>query len=157
MLIFELLCHSFGLELETVSLYYTLRGHTNGFQQNGNSFIFLNLNLKSSFTGSCWKKDTIVLARLGYIPIIIPPPPPVDLFYCTFLNQLINQTSTAPISPAKPGSVARQPNQCSTAEPRKHFRKQFLQQIYENISLFREYKGPFEREFSQLQYSCLEV
>ena len=31
------------------------------------------------------------------------------------LYQSINQTSTAPISPAKPGSVARQPNQCPTA------------------------------------------
>ena len=30
-------------------------------------------------------------------------------------NQSSNQTSIAPISPAKPGSVARQPNQCSTA------------------------------------------
>ena len=37
-------------------------------------------------------------------------------------NQSINQTSIAPISPAKPGSVARQPNQCSTAKSRKQFR-----------------------------------
>ena len=36
----------------------------------------------------------------------------------SFLNQSINQTSIAPISPAKPGSVARQPNQCSTAKSR---------------------------------------
>ena len=36
--------------------------------------------------------------------------------------QLINQTSTAPISPAKPGSVARQPNHCSTAKSKKQFR-----------------------------------
>ena len=34
-------------------------------------------------------------------------------------NQSINQTSIALISPAKPGSVARQPNQCSTAKSRK--------------------------------------
>ena len=38
------------------------------------------------------------------------------------LNQSIKQTSIAPISPAKPGSVARQPNQCSTAKSRKQFR-----------------------------------
>ena len=38
------------------------------------------------------------------------------------INRSINQTSIAPISPAKPGSVARQPNQCSTAKSRKHFR-----------------------------------
>ena len=40
----------------------------------------------------------------------------------TNVNQSINQTSIAPISPAKPGSVARQPNQCSTAKSRKPFR-----------------------------------
>ena len=34
-------------------------------------------------------------------------------------NQSIKQTSTAPISPGKPGSVARQPNPCSTAKSRK--------------------------------------
>ena len=34
----------------------------------------------------------------------------------------INQSSIAPISPAKPGSVARQSYQCSTAKSRKHFR-----------------------------------
>ena len=39
------------------------------------------------------------------------------------VNQSINQTSIAPISPAKPDSVARQPNQCSTAKSRKQFRK----------------------------------
>ena len=38
------------------------------------------------------------------------------------INQSINQTSIVPISPAKPGSVARQRNQCSTAESRKQFR-----------------------------------
>ena len=38
------------------------------------------------------------------------------------INLSINETSIAPISPAKPGSVARQPNQCSTAKSRKHFR-----------------------------------
>ena len=38
------------------------------------------------------------------------------------INQPINQTSIAPVSPAKPGSVARQPNQCSTAKSRKQFR-----------------------------------
>ena len=37
-------------------------------------------------------------------------------------NQAINQTSVAPISPAKPGSMARQPNQSSTAKSRKQFR-----------------------------------
>ena len=36
--------------------------------------------------------------------------------------QSIIQTSIAPISPAKPGSVAWQPNQCSTAKSRKQFR-----------------------------------
>ena len=38
------------------------------------------------------------------------------------INQSINQTSITPISPVKPGSVARQPNQCSTAKSRKQFR-----------------------------------
>ena len=38
------------------------------------------------------------------------------------VNQSTNQTSIAPISPAKTGSVARQPNQCSTANSRKQFR-----------------------------------
>ena len=37
------------------------------------------------------------------------------------INQSINQLSMEPISPKKPGSVARQPNQCSTAKPRKQF------------------------------------
>ena len=35
--------------------------------------------------------------------------------------QSIKQTSIAPISPAKPGSMARRPNQCSTAKSRKQF------------------------------------
>ena len=35
------------------------------------------------------------------------------------INQsIINQTSIAPIFPAKPGSMVRQPNQCSTAKSR---------------------------------------
>ena len=38
------------------------------------------------------------------------------------INQSINQTSIAPISQAESGSVARQPNQCSTAKLRKLFR-----------------------------------
>ena len=38
------------------------------------------------------------------------------------IYQSINQTSIAPISLAKPGSVARQPNQCSRAKSRKQFR-----------------------------------
>ena len=38
------------------------------------------------------------------------------------INQSINQISIAPISPAKPGSVARQPNQCSTVKLKKQFR-----------------------------------
>ena len=52
--------------------------------------------------------------------------------YCIFIvrcrgrvhsiNQSINQTYIAPISPAKPGSVARQPDQCSTAKSMKLFR-----------------------------------
>ena len=37
------------------------------------------------------------------------------------INQSINQTYIASISQAKPGSVARQPNQCSTAKSRKQF------------------------------------
>ena len=36
--------------------------------------------------------------------------------------QSINQTSIAPISPVKPGSLAQQPNQFSTAKSRKQFR-----------------------------------
>ena len=35
------------------------------------------------------------------------------------INQSIHQSFIAPISSAKPGSVAQQPNQCSTAESRK--------------------------------------
>ena len=35
------------------------------------------------------------------------------------INQSINQTSIAPISPVKPGSLARQPNHCSTAISRR--------------------------------------
>ena len=38
------------------------------------------------------------------------------------INQSMNQTSIVPISPVKPGSVAQQPNQCSTAKSRKQFR-----------------------------------
>ena len=38
------------------------------------------------------------------------------------INQSINKTSIAPISPVKPGSVARQPNQYSTTKSRKQFR-----------------------------------
>ena len=45
------------------------------------------------------------------------------------INQSINQTSIAPISPAKPGSVARQPNQCSTT-----VRQQFRSKSWEWIS-----------------------
>ena len=37
------------------------------------------------------------------------------------INQSINQTSIAPISPVKPAPVAQQPNQCSTAKSRKQF------------------------------------
>ena len=37
----------------------------------------------------------------------------------TKLNQSINQIFIVPISPVKPGSVARQANQCSTAKSRK--------------------------------------
>ena len=50
-------------------------------------------------------------------------------FSCFFLHdyaavayQSINQTSIVSISQAKPGSVAPQPNQCSTAKSRKQFR-----------------------------------
>ena len=32
------------------------------------------------------------------------------------INQSINQTSIVPVSPVKPGSVARQPHQCSIAK-----------------------------------------
>ena len=35
------------------------------------------------------------------------------------INQSINQISIALMSPAKPGSVVRQPNQCATAKSRK--------------------------------------
>ena len=37
------------------------------------------------------------------------------------INQSIHQTSIAPISQAKPGSVVQQPNQCSTAKSREQF------------------------------------
>ena len=40
-----------------------------------------------------------------------------------FKVQSINQTSIAPISLAKPGSVVQHLNQCSTAKSRKQFRK----------------------------------
>ena len=48
----------------------------------------------------------------------------VNFSRCCYLpfNQSINQTSIAPISPAKPGSVTQRPNQCSTAKSRKQFR-----------------------------------
>ena len=42
-------------------------------------------------------------------------------YWNSLFNQSINQTSIAPISPAKPGSVARQPNQSSTAKSKKQF------------------------------------
>ena len=42
----------------------------------------------------------------------------VKAFHTQSINQ-VNQTSIAPISPAKPRSVARQLNQCSTAKSRK--------------------------------------
>ena len=42
--------------------------------------------------------------------------------YIQSISRLINQTSIAPISPAKPGSVARQLNQCSTPKLIKQFR-----------------------------------
>ena len=38
-----------------------------------------------------------------------------------YINQSINETSIAPISPARPGSVTRQPNQRSSAKSRKQF------------------------------------
>ena len=43
------------------------------------------------------------------------------VLFLRFINQSINQTSIMPISPAKPGSVAWQPNQCSPAKSRKQF------------------------------------
>ena len=39
-----------------------------------------------------------------------------------YINETINQLSKAPISLTKPGSVARQPNGCSTAKSMKQFR-----------------------------------
>ena len=45
-----------------------------------------------------------------------------DLIVCWSVRQSINKTSIAPIFQAKPGSVAPQPNQCSTAKSRKQFR-----------------------------------
>ena len=45
-----------------------------------------------------------------------------SFYFNQSINQSISQTSIAPISPAKPDSVARQPNQCSTAKSRKQFR-----------------------------------
>ena len=45
----------------------------------------------------------------------------VTFKYIRHFNQSINQISIAPISPAKPGSVARQRNQCPTANSRKQF------------------------------------
>ena len=44
-----------------------------------------------------------------------------SLFASSKINQSSNQTSITPISPAKPGSVVRQPNLCSTAKSRKQF------------------------------------
>ena len=38
------------------------------------------------------------------------------------INHSFNQISIAPISPAKPGSVVRQPNWCSIAKSKKQFR-----------------------------------
>ena len=46
--------------------------------------------------------------------------------YLRLSNVLINQISIVPVSPREaPGSVARQPNQCSAAILIKQFRKQF--------------------------------
>ena len=43
--------------------------------------------------------------------------------HCVVTNWVINQSNFyGAIIPAKPGSVARQPNQCSTAKSRKQFR-----------------------------------
>ena len=38
------------------------------------------------------------------------------------INQSINQISIAPITPAWPGSVVQQPDQCSNAKSLKSFR-----------------------------------
>ena len=60
--------------------------------------------------------------------------------------QSINQTSIAPISPAKPGSVAQQPNQCSTAKSKKQFH---------NIN--RPLGMPVSMEERPSQRECLQI
>ena len=51
--------------------------------------------------------------------IRLPNPPKLTsklVASCWVINQSTNQTSIGPISPEKPGSVAQQPSQCSTAK-----------------------------------------
>ena len=52
----------------------------------------------------------------------IRPPKKVNWLLLDSINKSINQISIAPISLAKPASVVRQSNQCSTAKLKKQFR-----------------------------------
>ena len=65
---------------------------------------------------TCILLYTIVLLDLKYIESIDT----VSISNYVYTKyQSIKQTSIVPISPAKPGSVARKPNQCSTAKSRE--------------------------------------
>ena len=76
--------------------------------------------LKSYLTGRCQRiKLCYCLFTKADIPFGVPEGSVLDPL--DSINQSINQTSIAPLSPAKPGSVMRQPNQCSTAKSRKRF------------------------------------
>ena len=67
-------------------------------------------------------KPIIYILHLHFYIYLPPPWSGQCKIACESINQSINQISIAPIFPAKPCSVARQPNQCSTAKSRKQFR-----------------------------------
>ena len=77
--------------------------------------------LRLQETAVSWAQTPAVRVTVEYAAV-----PPI-------INQSINQTSITPISPVKPGSVARQPNQCSTAKSRKQFRNINLYLLTFNI------------------------
>ena len=82
----------------------TKQERTTTMQDNGGTFLTENEDILSRWTEYC--SDLYNFRATGDPEV----------------NQSIKQTSIALISPAKPGSVARQPNQCSTAKSRKQFR-----------------------------------
>ena len=84
---------------------------------------------KEAWAAYCWYKLNFwkITPRFGadFVGLVLTPKSSIGNIEKYLLvpdNQSINQTSIAPTSPAKPGSVAQQPNQCSTAKSRKQFR-----------------------------------